>query len=117
MDAARDAMVEFAPSAERQQRVRDYLRGKDKNGSGKVIQPFDNTRVTSNTATAPPVALDLRRQRAMRPPLLTYVHGLTLMHLERMCVPSCICCVVSTGTAERAYTPTASRVTCLVAHR
>lgn len=37
IDAARDAMVQFAPSGERQQRVRDYLRGKDKNASGKVI--------------------------------------------------------------------------------
>lgn len=36
MDAMREAMVKFAPSAERQQRVRDYLRGKDKNASGKV---------------------------------------------------------------------------------
>eukprot|EP00904_Undaria_pinnatifida_P002651 jgi/Undpi1/12387/HiC_scaffold_5.g02059.m1 len=36
IDAARDAMVQFAPSGERQQRVRDYLRGKDKNASGKM---------------------------------------------------------------------------------
>ncbi|CAM9842968.1 unnamed protein product [Pylaiella littoralis] len=38
MDAARLAMEKFAPSAERQQRVRDYFRGKDKNASGKVSE-------------------------------------------------------------------------------
>lgn len=37
MDAAKLAMQKFAPSGERQQRVRDYFRGKDKNVSGKVI--------------------------------------------------------------------------------
>ena len=55
MDAARDAMVEFAPSGERQQRVRDYLRGKDNNGSGKVIStisknPLVHRRGLSGTA-------------------------------------------------------------------
>ncbi|CAM9175845.1 unnamed protein product [Hapterophycus canaliculatus] len=38
MDAASLAIVKFAPSAERQQRVRDYFRGKDKNASGKVSE-------------------------------------------------------------------------------
>lgn len=36
MDAAKLAMQKFAPSGDRQQRVRDYFRGKDKNASGKV---------------------------------------------------------------------------------
>lgn len=36
MDAAKLAMQKFASSAERQQRVRDYFRGTDKNASGKV---------------------------------------------------------------------------------
>lgn len=36
MDAVGDAMNKFAPSVERQQRVKDYFRGKDKNASGKV---------------------------------------------------------------------------------
>eukprot|EP00903_Cladosiphon_okamuranus_P013950 g12974.t1 len=38
MDAAKLAMQTFAPSEERQQRVRDYFRGKDKNASGKVSE-------------------------------------------------------------------------------
>lgn len=36
MDSTKLAMGKFAPSADRQQRVRDYFRGKDRNGSGKV---------------------------------------------------------------------------------
>ncbi|CAM9186272.1 unnamed protein product, partial [Ectocarpus fasciculatus] len=38
MDAARLAMEAFAPSGERQQRVRDYFRGKDRNASGKISE-------------------------------------------------------------------------------
>ncbi|CAM9910415.1 unnamed protein product, partial [Ascophyllum nodosum] len=38
MDVTRDAMVTFAPSAERQQRVRNYFLAKDKNSSGKISE-------------------------------------------------------------------------------
>lgn len=37
MDAAKEAMMNFAPSEERQQRVWSYFRGKDNNASGKVV--------------------------------------------------------------------------------
>lgn len=40
-------MVDFAPSAERQQRVRDYLRGKDRNASGKVRSGFASDDASS----------------------------------------------------------------------
>lgn len=57
MDAVREAMNKFAPSAERRQRVRDYFRGKDKNASGKV-GGFNKRTETPHASTPKPRFFD-----------------------------------------------------------